>query len=132
MNPGGGPFTCPVVGAAYRDDFGGPTGHPGIDMFVPIGTPAIAVKSGSVFYMANDGAGGNKACVTANDGNTYYYAHLTSFVGGEPRQVSQGELIGYTGITGNATAPHLHFEIRIGGPNGTRIDPYPTLKSASC
>jgi murein DD-endopeptidase MepM/ murein hydrolase activator NlpD len=131
VNPGGGLFTCPVLGAAYRDDYGGPTGHPGIDMFVPIGTPAIAVKSGSVFYMANDGAGGNEAYVNANDGNTYYYAHLTSFVGGA-RQVSQGELIGYTGMTGNATAPHLHFEIRIGGPNGSRIDPYPTLKSAGC
>jgi murein DD-endopeptidase MepM/ murein hydrolase activator NlpD len=124
-------FTCPVTGAAYSDDFGGPTGHPGNDLFVPIGTPVVAVKAGSVFYMANDGAGGNEAYVNADDGNTYYYAHLSAFVGGA-RAVSQGELIGYSGMTGNATAPHVHFEIRIGGPNGNRIDPFPTLKSAGC
>jgi murein DD-endopeptidase MepM/ murein hydrolase activator NlpD len=131
VNPGGGPFTCPVFGATYSDDFGGPTGHPGIDMFVPIGTPVYAVKAGSVFYMANDGAGGNEAYVNAIDGNTYYYAHLSAFVG-SARSVAQGELIGNSGMTGNATAPHVHFEIRIGGPNGGRIDPYPTLRSAGC
>ena len=58
-------------------------------------------------------------------------AHLSQFVGG-PRSVSQGEVIGLTGMTGNASGPHLHFEIRVGGDNGARIDPYPTLKSAGC
>jgi murein DD-endopeptidase MepM/ murein hydrolase activator NlpD len=130
-NPVAGPFQCPVAGAAYSDDYGGPTGHPGIDMFVPIGTPAVAVKAGKVWYMANDGAGGNEAYVDAVDGNTYYYAHFSQYVGG-PREVKQGEIIGLTGMTGNATAPHLHFEIRLGGPNGSRTDPYPTLKSAGC
>ena len=57
--------------------------------------------------------------------------HLSQFVGG-PRSVSQGEVIALTGMTGNATGPHLHFEIRIGGDNGSRIDPYPTLRSAGC
>jgi murein DD-endopeptidase MepM/ murein hydrolase activator NlpD len=112
-NPGGGSFMCPVFGAAYTDDYGGPRGHPGIDMFVPTGTKAFAVKAGTVRYVANEGAGGNAAYVQANDGNTYFYAHLSQFVGGG-RSVSQGEVIGLTGMTGNATAPHLHFEIRIG------------------
>jgi murein DD-endopeptidase MepM/ murein hydrolase activator NlpD len=130
-NPGGGTFMCPVFGAAYTDDYGGPRGHPGIDMMVPIGTQAIAVKAGTVRYVANEGAGGNTAYVLANDGNTYFYAHLSQFAGGA-RSVSQGEVIGLTGMTGNATGPHLHFEIRIGGDNGSRIDPFPTLKSAGC
>jgi len=130
-NPVAGPFQCPVAGAAFSDDYGGPTGHPGIDMFVPTGTPAVAVKAGKVWFMPDDGAGGNEAYVDAVDGNTYYYAHFSQYVGG-PRDVQQGEIIGLTGMTGNATAPHLHFEIRIGGPNGGRIDPYPTLKSAGC
>ena len=43
-----------------------------------------------------------------------------------------GEIIGLVGSTGNSTAPHLHFEIRIGGANGQRIDPYPTLQAAGC
>jgi len=130
-NPVAGPFQCPVAGAAYSDDYGGPTGHPGIDMFVPTGTPAVAVKAGKLWFMPNDGAGGNEAYLDAADGNTYYYAHFSQYVGG-PRDVQQGEIIGLTGMTGNASAPHLHFEIRIGGANGGRTDPYPTLKSAGC
>jgi len=131
VNPGGGSFMCPVAGAVYTDDFGGARAHPGIDMFVPTGTRAVAVKAGTISYVPNAGAGGNEAYLNANDGNTYYYAHFSSFVGGA-RSVAQGEVIGLTGMTGNATAPHLHFEIRIGGPNGGRINPYPTLKSSGC
>jgi murein DD-endopeptidase MepM/ murein hydrolase activator NlpD len=124
-------FRCPVSGAAYSDDFGGPRQHGGIDMFVPTGTPVVAVKSGSVSYMPFEGAGGNTAYLNASDGNTYFYAHLSSFAGGA-RSVSQGEVIGYSGMTGNASAPHLHFEIRVGGPNGGKINPYPTLRGAGC
>jgi peptidoglycan LD-endopeptidase LytH len=61
----------------------------------------------------------------------YFYAHLSSYVGGA-RSVAQGEVVGLVGMTGNASAPHLHFEIRIGGANGQRIDPYPTLRAAGC
>ncbi len=131
VNPGGGVFQCPVTGAAYTDDFGGARNHMGNDLFVPIGTMAVAVKGGTVTYVPNEGAGGNTAYLYANDGNVFFYAHLSQFVGG-PRQVSQGEVIALSGMTGNATAPHVHFEIRLGGANGTRIDPYPTLKSAGC
>jgi murein DD-endopeptidase MepM/ murein hydrolase activator NlpD len=130
-NPVAGPFQCPVSGAAYSDDYGGPTGHPGIDMFVPTGTSAVAVKAGTVRYVANEGAGGNTAYLDAEDGNAYFYAHLSQFVG-EARTVARGEIIGLTGMTGNASAPHLHFEIRVGGENGARTDPYPTLKSGGC
>ena len=132
-NPGGGAFQCPVSGSAYSDSYG-PRGdgfHYGIDMMMPMGAPEVAVKAGTVSYMAMDGAGGNEAYLAADDGNVYYYAHMSQFVGG-PRQVSQGEVIGLVGSTGYSTAPHLHFEIRIGGANGQRIDPYPTLQGAGC
>ena len=62
----------------------------------------------------------------------YYDAHLSSFVGANDRRVMKGDTIALLGQTGNATAPHLHFEIRLGGANGTRIDPYPTLVAAHC
>jgi murein DD-endopeptidase MepM/ murein hydrolase activator NlpD len=133
VNPGGGPFQCPVSGAAYNDNYG-PRGsgfHSGIDMFVATGTPEVAVKAGSVRYVANEGDGGNTAYLSADDGNVYFYAHLSAFVGGA-RSVAQGEVIGRAGMTGNASAPHLHFEIRIGGANGQRIDPFPTLQAAGC
>jgi murein DD-endopeptidase MepM/ murein hydrolase activator NlpD len=127
--PSGG-FMCPVFGATYTDDFGGARGHGGIDMFVPEGTPLYATVSGSVRYVANEGAGGNTVYLNGN-GNSYFYAHLSQFVGGA-RSVSQGEIIGYSGMTGNATGPHLHFEIRVGGDNGTKVNPYPTLRGAGC
>jgi murein DD-endopeptidase MepM/ murein hydrolase activator NlpD len=132
-NPGGGAFQCPVVGSAYGNSYG-PRGdgfHYGIDMMAPTGTPEVAVKAGSVSYVPMGGAGGNEAYLAANDGNVYYYAHMSQFVGGA-RSVAQGEVIGLVGSTGSSTAPHLHFEIRIGGANGQRINPYPTLQSAGC
>lgn len=132
-NPGGGAFQCPLSGSAYSDNYG-PRGsgfHYGIDMFAPTGVPEVAVKAGTVSYVPMSGAGGNEAYLAANDGNVYYYAHMSSFVGG-PRAVAQGEVIGLVGSTGNASGPHLHFEIRIGGANGQRIDPYSTLRAAGC
>ena len=132
-NPGGGSFQCPVTGSAYTDSYG-PRGsgfHYGIDMFAPMGTPLVAVKAGSVRFVPNEGDGGNTVYLSADDGNVYFYAHLSSFVGGA-RSVAQGEVVGLVGMTGNATGPHLHFEIRIGGANGQRIDPYPTLRAAGC
>jgi murein DD-endopeptidase MepM/ murein hydrolase activator NlpD len=130
-SPRTGSFQCPVVGAAYSDDYGGSGGHPGIDMFVPTGTAAVAVMAGTVRYVPNEGAGGNTAYLAGQDGNTYFYAHFSQFIG-EGRAVAQGEVIGLTGMTGNATAPHLHFEVRIGGDNGSTTDPYPMLRSAGC
>ncbi len=126
-------FRCPVTGAVYTDSYG-PRGtgfHWGIDMFKPLGTPAVAVKAGTVRDVPNEGAGGNVVYLTADDGNVYQLAHLNDFVGGD-RRVAQGEIIGHVGQTGNATAVHLHFEIRIGGINGVRIDPYATLRGAGC
>jgi murein DD-endopeptidase MepM/ murein hydrolase activator NlpD len=131
LNPGG--FACPVTGTTYTDSYGPrPNGtfHYGIDMMGPIGRSEYAVKNGTVSY-AVESAGGNAAYLFASDGNVYYYAHMSQFVGAN-RAVVQGDVIGLLGQTGNATGPHLHFEIRIGGANGTRIDPYATLRAAAC
>jgi murein DD-endopeptidase MepM/ murein hydrolase activator NlpD len=132
-NPGGGVFQCPLSGSAYSDSYGPRGGgfHYGIDMMAPPGVPEVAVKAGTVGYVPMGGAGGNEAYLTADDGNVYYYAHMSQFVGGA-RRVAQGEVIGLVGSTGSSTAPHLHFEIRIGGANGQRIDPYATLQGAGC
>ncbi len=133
VNPGGGPFQCPVSGAAYDDNYG-PRGsgfHYGIDMSMPPGAPEVAVKAGSVSYAFDSTGGGNVAYLAANDGNVYFYAHLSAFVG-SARSVAQGEVIGLVGQTGDAQGPHLHFEIRVGGINGQRIDPFPTLQAAGC
>jgi murein DD-endopeptidase MepM/ murein hydrolase activator NlpD len=126
-------ITCPVSGASYTNDYG-PRGsgfHAGIDMLVPMGTTVRAVKAGTVWQKANDGPGGNTVYLTADDANVYMAVHLNDFVGVDGR-VARGAVIGHAGMTGNATTPHVHFEIRVGGLNGTRINPYPTLRAAGC
>jgi murein DD-endopeptidase MepM/ murein hydrolase activator NlpD len=126
-------FRCPVDGSRYTDDYG-PRGsgfHYGIDMLAPTGTPTWAVKSGGVYYTL-ESAGGLVAYLYADDGNVYYYAHMSEIIGDGNRGVGQGEPIGRVGQTGNATGPHLHFEIRLGGVNGQHTDPYPTLRNAGC
>jgi len=133
---GGGDWVCPVQGAvSFADTWGYPRPngrtHKGVDMFAGRGTPLVAVLSGSTF-LQNAGAGGLSVFLQASDGNTYYYAHLDETVGGA-RTVAKGEVIGTVGTSGNAydSPAHLHFEIRIGGPNGERINPYATV-AANC
>ena len=130
--PAAGGMVCPVAGAvSFTDTYGsarsGGRSHKGVDMFAARGTPTVAVLAGSVFFQS-DPLGGLAAYLQASDGNTYYYAHLNDYVGGA-RSVSVGEVIGHVGTTGTISAPpHLHFERRIGGPNGERVNPYPTVR----
>jgi len=119
-------IVCPIRGNyAFADTWGAPRSggrsHQGVDMIAPSGTPLVAVESGTVRF-SNNRLGGNAAWVTGNSGTKYYYAHLSSFVGGN-RSVSQGEQIGRNGSTGNAGTPHLHFEVHPGG--GRAVNPYP-------
>lgn len=126
-------FRCPVDGSKYTDDYG-PRGsgfHYGIDMLAPTGTTLWAVKPGNVHYATED-AGGLAAYVFADGGNVYYYAHMSGIIGGGDQRVVQGDPIGLVGESGNATTPHLHFEIRLGSVLSHGIDPYPTLKNAAC
>ena len=120
-------MACPVPGAGFTDDFGRPRPggrtHQGIDMHAPSGIPELAVVAGNVTY-GDGGGGGMGAYIAGDDGNRYVYYHLSAYVG-PPRHVSPGEVIGKLGATGDATGPHLHFEIHPGG--GPAIDPYATL-----
>jgi murein DD-endopeptidase MepM/ murein hydrolase activator NlpD len=121
-------MVCPVPGAAFSSDFGQPrTGHThqGNDMFAPMGTPNLAVVSGKITY-GDGGSGGMGAYLDGDNGVTYVYYHLSQYVGG-PRHVAQGEVVAKLGMTGNAGAPHTHFEIRPGGRTAPAINPYPTL-----
>jgi murein DD-endopeptidase MepM/ murein hydrolase activator NlpD len=128
---GGGSWACPAPGSAFVDSFGAPRSggrrHQGNDMMDPRGAPVVAVVSGSISH-STSGLGGNQIWLHGNDGNTYFYAHLDSYVG-PPRSVTLGELIGRVGDTGNARGgpTHLHFEIHPGG--GAATDPYATLRA---
>jgi murein DD-endopeptidase MepM/ murein hydrolase activator NlpD len=121
-------LVCPVPGAAFSNDWGQPrTGHThqGNDLFAPMGSPNLAVVGGNVTY-GPGGSGGMGAYLEGDNGVTYVYYHLSEYVGG-PRRVAQGEVIAKLGMTGNAGAPHTHFETRPGGRTATAINPYPTL-----
>ena len=102
----------------------------GIDMLAPEGTPLWAVKSGSIQYALED-LGGLVTYLYADDGNVYYYAHMSA-TAGDNRRVAQGENVGFVGQTGDATGPHLYFDMRLGNVNGYRPDPYNTLRNAGC
>ena len=121
-------LVCPVPGAAFSNDFGQPRSghtHQGNDMFAPMGTPNLAVVSGNITY-GDGGSGGMGAYLEGDNGVTYVYYHLSEYLGG-PRRVAQGEVIAKLGMSGNAGAPHTHFETRPGGRTATAINPYPTL-----
>lgn len=127
-------FRCPVDGSKYTDDYGPrPDGsfHYGIDMLAPTGTTLWAVKPGNVHY-ATETAGGLVTYLFADDHNVYYYAHMSGIIGGGDRRVVQGDPIGLVGESGNATTPHLHFEMRLGSVLEHGTDPYQTLKNAGC
>jgi peptidoglycan LD-endopeptidase LytH len=112
--------------------------HEAIDIIEPAGTPVHAVVDGRVQKLFFSRAGGN-TIYEFDRGNVYcyYYAHLDRYVDGlhDGMPVSQGEVIGYVGSTGNASpaGPHLHFAIYLLGPQkhwwqGTPIDPLPILE----
>jgi peptidoglycan LD-endopeptidase LytH len=125
---------CPVVGpSAYGDTWGAPRSggrrHQGVDMIAPTGTQLQAVVSGFVEHYSN-ALGGVTLSLLGDNGNRYYYAHLSGYEGAAGR-VEQAQVIGYVGDTGNATGvPHLHFEIR---PNhGVPVNPTPSVAVAGC
>ncbi len=122
-------WICPVDGpSAFGDTFGAPRPggrkHEGVDMMSPYGTPLVAVVSGFA-NMKTTTLGGNSITFDGDDGNGYFYAHLSAWEGSS-RHVAAGEVIGYVGHTGDTTANHLHFEIHPGG--GPAVDPYPTVR----
>ena len=95
--------------------------HGGVDYGVDPGTPVYAVKDGVAQDTYYDSNGfGNFGKVQHEDGKTSYYGHLNSINVHGGQKVSAGDLIGYSGNTGNSTGPHLHFEVR---ENGNSIDP---------
>jgi len=125
---------CPVAGFTYSQAFS--PSHSGVDMGAPQGSPVYAVRNGTLWFWSTGDVGGYSVYLKADDGNTYYYTHLAPYYASwenTTRTVTAGEVIEFVDHTGNANGyNHLHFELRLGGPNGTRVDPRPTLDAAGC
>ncbi len=123
-----GNWVCPVQGAvSFTDTYGQARGggrrHQGVDMMAATGTPVVAPVAGTVTHRDNS-IGGRSFHIEGSDGNYYYGTHLDSY--GNSGSVQAGVIIGYVGSSGNATTPHLHFEIHQGG-RGNSVNPTPTV-----
>ncbi|MGZ6638666.1 MAG: choice-of-anchor P family protein [Solirubrobacteraceae bacterium] len=115
-------YVFPVVGVsgygdsygAFRSDVAG-NWHHGDDIFAALGTPLVAVASGTVNRVGWESIGGWRLWVRDSLGNEFYYAHLSGYAPAvlHSNRVSAGEVVGFIGNTGDAftTSPHLHFEV---------------------
>lgn len=96
--------------------------HRGVDYAASTGTPIHAVAEGRIEYIGWQNGGGNIIRIRHNSMYETAYKHMSRFGSGlhKNSRVQQGEVIGYVGMTGLATAPHLHFEFY---ENGKYMDP---------
>ena len=103
--------------------------HTAVDYAAPTGTPVVSIGDGTVLSAGWTNGGGNTVKIRHNSVYTTSYMHLSKYGPGIKAGVSvkQGQVIGYVGMTGTATGPHLDFRVY---QNGTAINPL-TLESPS-
>jgi murein DD-endopeptidase MepM/ murein hydrolase activator NlpD len=108
------------------DRFGlrAPRFHAGIDLPAPAGTAVIASAAGKVTWAAPRGSWGNLVTIDHGHGVRTMYAHLATIGVKIGQWIAGGTVLGRVGSTGDATGPHLHFEVRVGG---AAIDPLQAL-----
>lgn len=96
--------------------------HKGVDYAAPIGTRIKAAADGTVEFAGVKGGYGNVIVLQHQNGISTVYGHMSGFAQGMRRgtKVAQGEIIGFVGMTGLATGPHLHYEFLV---NGQQRDP---------
>jgi murein DD-endopeptidase MepM/ murein hydrolase activator NlpD len=120
---------------SYIDSWGfarsGGRRHLGTDIMAPYGTTVFAYTNGEISRAGmSGGLGGIVIYIQGDDGNEYYYAHLSSVSVSAGQRVKAGQQVGRNGATGNApaSAPHVHFEVHPGG--GSPVNPYPWVQRA--
>jgi murein DD-endopeptidase MepM/ murein hydrolase activator NlpD len=101
--------------------------HLGVDYAAPTGTPVVALGEGRIISLGWTRGFGQSIQVKHPGGYVTYYGHLSRFAKGmkKGKSVSQGDIIGYVGMTGYATGPHLDFRVRRNGifTNPLRLEP---------
>ncbi|GAB3577956.1 M23 family metallopeptidase [Calidifontibacter terrae] len=116
-------FTCPIAGCGghFTSGFGhraspggiGSTNHQGIDLSTPIGTPLRALHGGTVTAVGWYGGQGKRINVDIGGGVTIVYAHLSGWAVTVGQHLEVGQLVAFSGNTGNSTGPHLHLEVHL-------------------
>ena len=108
-----GYYVCPVPGARLSQ---GLHGHNAVDLAIAFGTPIHAAADGTVIIAKSNGLWnggyGDFVMISHGNGSETLYAHMSRTAISAGDHVSQGQTIGYVGMTGLTTGPHVHFEIR--------------------
>lgn len=115
--------TLPIVSYSYISSYyrsASRPSHTGVDFAARKGTSILAYKSGTVTRASWNGNYGMCIEIQHSNGEKTRYAHCSGYNVSVGQTVSQGQVIGYVGSTGNSTGPHLHFEIMI---NGSFVNP---------
>ncbi|CAB3389851.1 peptidoglycan DD-metalloendopeptidase family protein [Kyrpidia spormannii] len=109
------PTTAHLISSPYGE-WRGRESHPGVDIAAPYGAPVYASNGGRVIFAGWD-SGGYGNCVRIDHGNgvVTIYGHMSQVLVSPGQAVAQGQVIGHVGATGEATGPHLHYEVHAGG-----------------
>jgi murein DD-endopeptidase MepM/ murein hydrolase activator NlpD len=102
--------------------------HKGVDLAAPKGTPVHVTADGVVEKAQWDGGYGKLVVIDHGSGVETYYAHLSSYLVVPGLEVRKGQVIAFSGGTGHATGPHLHYEVRF---SGVPVNPYKYLAKSS-
>ncbi|MGB9236978.1 MAG: M23 family metallopeptidase [Terriglobales bacterium] len=132
MRANAAPNLWPVEGqitgsfGARIDPFNGEGAfHSGVDISASVGSPVIAPADGVVTFADFMGGYGRAVMVDHGHGISTRYGHLASFAVTAGQYIHRGDTIGYVGLSGRSTGPHLHYEVRI---NDTPVNPYKYLR----
>ncbi|MGO9377971.1 MAG: M23 family metallopeptidase [Dissulfurispiraceae bacterium] len=129
--PSGWPVTGAITspfGEREAPIGGGMQFHTGIDISVPTGTPVKSTAEGIVSFAGLSAGSGNLVVIEHGLGYTTAYAHNSSITVKVGQRVKRGDIISYSGSTGNSTGPHLHYEV---WKQGKAVNPQPYLEVAS-
>src|SRR5437763_5868558 len=120
------PLAWPLTVHVLGDPFGprGDRWHTGIDLPAPLGTPVYSARAGEVVWAGWRDGYGFLVTVAHGHGERSMYAHLSRIDVRVGVWVGQGVRVGLVGATGDATGPHLHFEVRV---HGAAVDPLRAL-----
>jgi murein DD-endopeptidase MepM/ murein hydrolase activator NlpD len=129
------PSIWPVIGhisdsfGERLDPFSGEGAfHTGVDVSAEYGAPVHVTADGVVTVADTHTGYGRLVVVDHGFGITTCYAHLSSFAVVAGTHIRRGEVVGYTGISGRSTGPHVHYEVRV---NNAPVNPWRYMKGAS-
>lgn len=129
------PSLWPVMGrltgsfGERLDPFTGDGGfHAGVDISTDYGTPVRATADGYVVAAENRSGYGRLVVLDHGFGVTSWYGHLSSYGTFSGARVRRGDVVGFVGVSGRSTAPHVHYEVRI---HGAPVNPWRYLRATT-